>query len=253
MRWGAPYLVLLLLLGAIPGTASGADRIPVPTPRPQIAQSTISSFVPVPMPRPSAFDVVRFRTEQPKVSGLPKEERLCRQRLELLGVSFKPAKRIVGKGACGVRYPIEVRGLPGGIKLSGKAMINCRTAEQLALWTSETAAPAAKRIYGSRLVGIDQFASYVCRTRNSQKGAKLSEHSIGNAIDLGRFRLADGTTIEVGYPAKNENRRRKFLKALRDSGCTYFTTVLGPGSDAFHDNHFHFDVAQRKRGYRYCR
>ena len=100
---------------------------------------------------------------------------------------------------------------------------------------------------------IDQFSSYVCRTRNSQNGAKLSEHAKGSAIDVGRFTLADGTVIEVGFPGKKESRRKQFLKALRDTGCTYFTTVLGPGSDGYHKDHFHFDMAQRRRGYRYCR
>ena len=185
--------------------------------------------------------------------GLPKEERLCRQRLEKLGVGFKPAKRIVGAGGCGIPYPLEISRLPGGIKLSGKTFLNCQAAEQFALWTSRSAAPVAKRIYGAKLVRIDQFSSYVCRTHNSQKGAKLSEHGKGNAIDAGRFTLADGTVVEVGFPGEKETRRKQFLKAPRDSGCTYFTTVLGPGSDCHHKNHFHFEVAKRRSGYRYCR
>ena len=186
-------------------------------------------------------------------SGLPEEERLCRQRLERLDVTFKPAERIVGSGGCGIRCPLRVSRLPGGIKLSGKTYLNCPAAEQLALWTGLSAAPVAMRIYGSKLARINQFSSYVCRTRNSQNGAKLSEHAKGSVIDLGRFTLADCTTVEVGFPGKTETRRKRFLKSLRDDGCTHFTTVLGPGRDVHHKDHFHFDLAQRRRGYRYCR
>ncbi len=192
MRWGAPVLLFSLLHGVAPGAAASADRIPVPTPRPA---NVAAMRIPIPQPRPSAVETARFRVEQSTATGLPKEERLCRQRLEKLGVGFRPAKRIVGSGGCGIRYPLEIRSLPSGIKLSGKTFLNCQAAEQFALWASRSAAPAAKRIYGAQMVRIDQFSSYVCRTRNSQNGAKLSEHAKGSAIDVGRFTLADGTVV----------------------------------------------------------
>jgi hypothetical protein len=31
-----------------------------------------------------------------------------------------------------------------------------------------------------------------------------------------------------------------------------FTTVLGPGSDAYHSNHVHIDLQERRDGYRMC-
>jgi hypothetical protein len=212
-----------------------------------------TSNIPVPKQRPSVLEMERSRSKQQASSGLPDEERVCRSRLKRLGVRFSPVKRISGKGGCGIRYPIELSRLPGGVKLSGRTILNCSAGEALAKWTSESAAPAAKRIYGSKLVRIDQFASYACRSRNSKNGAKLSEHAKGSAVDLGRFILADGTTVEVGFPGPTALRRKRFLKKLRDAGCRFFTTVLGPGSDAYHKDHFHFDLAQRRRGYRYCR
>ena len=209
--------------------------------------------VPIPKPRPSQLELERSAEQSAKQAGLPEAERVCRSRLNRLNVGFKPIKPIRGKGGCGIAHPISVDRLPGGIALSGKTALECSTAEALAQWTSQAAAPAARSIYGSKLVRIDQFASYVCRPRNSKKGAKLSEHGRGRAIDLGRFILADGRTIEVGFPKKGEARRKKFLNELRTAGCTFFRTVLGPGSDGHHKDHFHFDVAQRKGGYRYCR
>lgn len=100
-------------------------------------------------------------------------------------------------------------------------------------------------------MGMDQYATYDCRSRNSQAGTKLSEHAKGNAIDIGRFHFADGSKLEVGS-AKGKSQK-EFMKSLRDAACTYFTTVLGPGSDAYHRDHFHFDIAKRRRGYRYCK
>ena len=62
--------------------------------------------------------------------------------------------------------------------------------------------------------------------------------------------------------ARKSNRRRKlfrslskngsFLEDIRKAACPHFTTVLGPGSDPYHGDHFHVDVLQRKGGYRIC-
>ena len=34
--------------------------------------------------------------------------------------------------------------------------------------------------------------------------------------------------------------------------CARFTTVLGPGSDWYHEDHVHLDLAERRNGYRIC-
>jgi hypothetical protein len=39
---------------------------------------------------------------------------------------------------------------------------------------------------------------------------------------------------------------------MRQSACTRFTTVLGPGSDRDHETHLHVDLAERRGGYRIC-
>ena len=39
---------------------------------------------------------------------------------------------------------------------------------------------------------------------------------------------------------------------MRKSVCTRFTTVLGPGSDGYHEDHIHIDLAERRSGYRIC-
>jgi hypothetical protein len=39
---------------------------------------------------------------------------------------------------------------------------------------------------------------------------------------------------------------------LRKSACERFMTVLGPGSDGYHENHVHVDLAKRRHDYRIC-
>jgi hypothetical protein len=42
------------------------------------------------------------------------------------------------------------------------------------------------------------------------------------------------------------------LRRIYKAGCSYFMTTLGPGSDGYHEDHFHFDTSARKGG-AYCR
>jgi hypothetical protein len=39
---------------------------------------------------------------------------------------------------------------------------------------------------------------------------------------------------------------------MRTLACARFTTVLGPGSDGYHEEHIHLDLAERSHGYRIC-
>ena len=45
----------------------------------------------------------------------------------------------------------------------------------------------------------------------------------------------------------------QFLKRVHERSCEIFTTVLGPEANEDHRNHFHLDLARRKRAAHYCR
>ena len=45
---------------------------------------------------------------------------------------------------------------------------------------------------------------------------------------------------------------REQREAVLHSVCARFTTVLGPGSDWYHEDHIHLDLAERRSGYRIC-
>ena len=79
----------------------------------------------------------------------------------------------------------------------------------------------------------------------------MSEHALGNAIDIGEFVLNNGAVLNVERDWGN-GRAGDALERIHESACGPFGTVLGPLSDRFHYNHFHFDTAKYSSG-AYCR
>ena len=101
---------------------------------------------------------------------------------------------------------------------------------------------------GRRSSRIANLASFDCRGRNRIVGAKLSEHGKGNALDIHLLKLADGKVVGLTDP----QIPRDFREGLRQSICARFMTVLGPGSDGYHEDHVHVDLAERRNDYRIC-
>jgi hypothetical protein len=184
-------------------------------------------------------------------SVMPAQEVACRRELKRLGVKFRDLPSIDDGGACRVDYPVEVSGLSGGIKMQPAATLNCNMAAAFARWTRNELAPAARWRYFSGVKTIHQGSSYSCR-RIRGTGTP-SEHSVGNALDVMRIELDNGRDIDVRKPGWFAFRQRGLLNTVRDDACGYFTTVLGPGYDADHKDHFHFDIKARRNGHRACR
>ena len=147
-------------------------------------------------------------------------------------------------------HPLLVTGLPGGVTLQPGAVMNCAMAEATATFVRDVASPMASKEFGSPLKTLNQASAYVCRPRNGQ--TKLSEHAFGNALDWASMELVDGTRIDVRSPRSSEPRRARLLAGIRGAACGPFKTVLGPGNDADHADHFHFDLAKRRNGGTFC-
>ncbi len=171
----------------------------------------------------------------------------------------QPARAIDGPGICGMTQPLKVAALKdGSVAISTTATLNCPMTEALEKWLAEVVQPAAWARFKQPVTQIDTMGSYTCRPMNNQSGAKLSEHAFGNALDIGGFQLADGRKITLvkGW-TRGDEQEKGFLREAHIGACDHFTTVLGPGSNAFHYNHFHVDLAvhgntsQGPR--RYCR
>jgi hypothetical protein len=153
-----------------------------------------------------------------------------------------------GVGGCGAADLVRLKAVllaDGNVEISPPAELRCSMAAQVAIWLREDAAP---QFAPSKLVGIDNYDSYDCRGRNRVIGAKVSEHGKGNALDVRAFRLAGGKTV---MPTDVEVPHALRAK-LRELSCARFNTVLGPGSDGYHEAHIHLDLADRRNGYRIC-
>lgn len=151
--------------------------------------------------------------------------------------------------ACGIKNGVKVRSF-SGVTLSQQAILDCKTAKAIKTWVNKGMKPAIGNTGG----GVSQIkvaAHYACRTRNNQAGAKISEHGKGRAIDISGFKLRDGRQITL---LQDWDRRDTgaMLRKMHKRACGIFGTGLGPDSDRFHKDHFHFDTA-RHRGGSFCR
>jgi hypothetical protein len=152
---------------------------------------------------------------------------------------------------CGVRNAWSATAL-GGVTLDKPQTFNCATVYTASKWLMDVVQPAAEQSFGSRVVRIDVPSAYACRSRNSVRGAKLSEHGFGNAIDVSRFTLEDGRRIDVLTGWNGDSDSRTFLRTVRSEACGRFSTVLGPGSDVHHRDHIHMDLQKQRGGGPYC-
>jgi hypothetical protein len=128
--------------------------------------------------------------------------------------------------------------------------LNCRAAEALARWTTEVQV-AAQKEFGESLKSLALGGTYVCRGQNHDTDAKLSEHSFANAIDVMAYGFTKRASLKV-TAAPDGTPEAAFLASARTGACTFFRTVLGPGSDAAHGNHLHLDLRERNAGHRLC-
>jgi hypothetical protein len=120
-------------------------------------------------------------------------------------------------------------------------------ASAIADWIRTDMAPLATGL-GSVISDLDNFDSYDCRGRNGVAGAQLSEHGRANALDVRALKLANGQSISL----IDRNVPREVRENVLHSVCARFTTVLGPGSDGYHEEHIHLDLMERHNNYKIC-
>jgi hypothetical protein len=218
-----------------PGAASGtAANVPFPVPRARPDHDTVTPLAM--LPEDDAAPTARPARPPPHISA-------CTRSLDSLGVDAAPLAP-VSEGACKVASPTSVISFEdGAVELPVKALVDCEMAATAARWLKDSVQPAARDELGSRVTGLRVAASYDCRSRNHVAGAKLSEHAFGNAIDFAAFRV-DGRWIEVG--GDHDVTEQRFLERIRSAACGPFKTVLGPGSDSYHTDHLHLDLAHRR-------
>jgi hypothetical protein len=215
-----------------------------------LAATGLAAAREVPLPRPRPEPPVAVSSDEP---GAPEEAApsACRLRLTAALATAPSLPPITGPGECGapdvVRLEAVVLPDQSRVAIAPAAVLRCTMAEAIVSWVREEAAPRALEL-GSPLRTLANLASFDCRGRNNILGAKLSEHGKGNALDIRALRLADGRMVALTDPLVPKD----FREGLRQSACARFMTVLGPGSDGYHEDHVHVDLAERRGGYRIC-
>jgi hypothetical protein len=173
-------------------------------------------------------------------------ETQCRRELKRMGVTFEDVSPVGNGGSCGISNPVRVSELSGNITIKPAAVLNCKMALAFAEWVKKDVQPAARARYWSGVAEIKNMSSYSCRTIGNKRGGRLSEHSFGNAIDVGGLTLNNGTVVDVHKPGFFSFREAGLLNKIRANACDRFTTVLGPGYNADHADHFHLDLMNRR-------
>jgi hypothetical protein len=151
--------------------------------------------------------------------------------------------------ACGIEDPVLVSMLPDGVTVKPPALMTCPLAEGLAQWILDTVSAEADRQLGTQATAVSIGTSYECR--NQRSGSKLSEHALGNGVDIMGFEFARREPVGVAQHADG-SPESAFRAAVQKGACAVFTTVLGPGSDDAHGDHLHLDMRGRRGGYRIC-
>jgi hypothetical protein len=142
----------------------------------------------------------------------------------------------------------------GDVALTGKPTVLCSFGRQFSGWIRDVAAPLTLAYTGRKLAEIETGSAFDCRARYDKPGAIPSEHAKGDAIDVVAFVLSDKRRVRVKEDRSDFPLARDLMHALRMTACGYFTTVLGPGSDAAHGEHLHFDsgIHGATPNYRIC-
>ncbi|WP_454630785.1 extensin family protein [Bradyrhizobium cenepequi] len=263
-----------ILLGMLAEPAMAARRsAPFPwadlfgPPRPKPRGTVHRAAVPLPKPRPAEAPALKPEppaaaekappadngkaAEKPPEPAPPPQPSACRQALteEIAIAPSVPA--IHGNGGCGGEDLVRLEAivLPDKRQVAVKpaAILRCTMATAIADWVRTDIAPLAAGL-GGTISELDNLDSFQCRGRNGVAGAQLSEHGRANALDVRAFKLANGRSISF----TDRTVPRDLRESMLHSACTRFSTVLGPGSDGYHEDHIHLDRMERRNNYRIC-
>jgi hypothetical protein len=214
-----------------------------------LAEVAAAQSVPLPRPGPLEREGAPTKTEAP-IASAPSA---CRARLTSERAIAPSIASIDGPEECGgvdlVRLEAVI--LPNKrsrVVITPPAVLRCAMAEAIADWVREDLTPLAELSFGSPPRSVQSYTGYNCRPRNNVPGAMTSEHGKANALDVGAIKLGNGKTIDLA----DRTLAAEIHESLKRSVCGRFSTVLGPGSDPYHENHVHLDLRERRNGYRIC-
>ena len=222
--------------------------LPLPKPRPADAPVTEPEGPAAAKPPPAAADKPAEQASSPPAPPPPSACRLALTDAIAIAPSIPDIK---GPGECGGEDLVRLEAvvLPDKRRVSVKpaAILRCAMATEIANWIRIDMAPLATGL-GSVVSDLNNLDSFECRGRNGIAGAKMSEHGRANALDVHDLKLANGQSISF----TDRTVPREVRESVLHSMCARFTTVLGPGSDGYHEDHIHLDLMERHNNYKIC-
>jgi hypothetical protein len=224
----------------------------VPLPKPRPAEAPAAEPGQPAAEEPQAPAGTRKPSERAAPAPQPSPEpSACRLALTDAIAIAPSIPDIHGAGGCGgedlVRLEAIVMPDKRQVAVKPAAILRCAMASALADWIRTDIAPLAQNL-GSPISVLDNFDSFECRGRNRVVGAQLSEHGRANALDVRAFKLVNGQSISLTDRSVPRELRENVLHSV----CARFSTVLGPGSDWYHEDHIHLDLMERRNNYRIC-
>ena len=163
-----------------------------------------------------------------------------------------PAAPVAG---CGIDAPVRLSSVTvmGSdiVNFPDRPLLDCQFAAVFTDYVRLIVAPLGQTMLHAKIVGIETGPGYDCRTQDRIAGAKISAHAKGLAVDFVAITLADKRRVLVERQTGSD---ASYFRAVRMAACGWFTTVLGPGTDAFHVSHMHLDIAPHgsSGSYRIC-
>jgi hypothetical protein len=236
----AHWAVVSLALGAAASAGALADEPPLPPPRPpELAAPAKSTEPPLASPAPNG-------------SAGP----ACLARLVAAGVRAEAATAPPASAeGCGVEAPVRLSSIAvegEAVSLPDRPLVACEFAAVLADYVRLIVAPLGEAMLRAKVAAIETGPGYDCRTQDRVVGGKISAHGHGMAVDFMAITLTDKRRILVERQTSAEEA--SYFRAIRTAACGWFTTVLGPGSDAFHASNMHLDIELHgsNTSYRIC-
>jgi len=231
--------VLALALLAADARAAPRDEVPLPRPRPTDLHA----------PKEPTHEDGKDEAEKPG------RDEACLERLKSAGFTFEPAtQHTASNPACVIDTPVKLMAVPvasrgANVRLPEEPMLACRFAERVGHFVGELVAPVIAGRLSFELKGVRTGPGFECRNRNRAANGHLSAHALGLAVDVAAFELANGKLLPI--KPDGDSRGQAAVTAIRTAACGWFTTVLGPGSDAAHTDHMHLDILTHGSSDRY--
>jgi hypothetical protein len=253
-RRDAGYLAAIIAglaagLIVVPLNAAPQRPVPLPRPRPVTLDARSLSSPPAAAPNPDL--------KQPgQIDPAAQDGEACLARLRADDISFDiPAMPVAVKASCAIEVPVRLKSIKTRartvteVHLPEEPVISCQFAERLTTWLGNLVAPLIAARMSADLRAVRTGPGYECRNRNGAATGKLSAHAVGRAIDISEFELSTGKFIPI--KPDGDETARNVVDTVRTAACGWFTTVLGPGSDAAHTDHLHVDIALHGTSDRY--